>query len=101
EQSSTTNEIARNVAEAARGSSEIAENIGSVAGAARATTEGAAAIQDVATGLAEVAEQLQSLVGSFEDAARLPMRSSGQWAYDSSTVQDEAKDHMAWSDGTR
>jgi methyl-accepting chemotaxis protein len=42
EQTATTNEIGRNVAEAARGSAEIAENIVSVAQAARETSAGTA-----------------------------------------------------------
>ena len=40
EQSATTNEISRNLAEAARGSTEIAQNITGVAEAARSTTAG-------------------------------------------------------------
>jgi len=41
EQSATTNEISRNLAEAAHGSTDITRNIGGVAEAARSTTAGA------------------------------------------------------------
>jgi hypothetical protein len=50
EQTATTNEIARNVAEAARGGSRVAENITAVAEAARSTASGAIRTQAAAGG---------------------------------------------------
>ncbi|MGL4553356.1 MAG: methyl-accepting chemotaxis protein [Gemmataceae bacterium] len=66
EQTATTGEISRNVAEAARGSNEIAQNITGVADAARGTTEGASNTQASADELARVAASMQELVASFK-----------------------------------
>lgn len=65
EQTATTNEIGRNVAEAANGSVEIAQNITTVAQAASSTTEGAGNTQKAAAELARMAAELQQLVGQF------------------------------------
>jgi methyl-accepting chemotaxis protein len=65
EQTATTNEIGRNVAEAAKGSSEIALNITAVAQAALGTTEGAGNARMAAAELARMAAELQKLVGQF------------------------------------
>ena len=62
EQSATTNEIGRNVSEAAKGSTEIAKNITGVATAAKETSAGAAGTQKAATELSELAASLQALV---------------------------------------
>jgi methyl-accepting chemotaxis protein len=64
EQTATTNEINRNVSEAAKGSSEIAENIVGVAEAARNTTMGASDTEKAAIELARMAAALQSTVAS-------------------------------------
>ena len=66
EQTATTGEISRNVAEAAKGSNEIAQNITGVAQAARSTTEGASNTKDSADGLSKMALELQQLVGQFK-----------------------------------
>ncbi len=66
EQTATTGEISRNVAEAAKGSNEIAQNITGVAQAARSTTEGASNTKDSADGLSKMAVELQELVGQFK-----------------------------------
>jgi len=66
EQTATTHEIARNVSEAAKGSTKIAENILSVAQAAKSTTEGAANSQTAAQDLARMASELEQLVGQFK-----------------------------------
>ena len=63
EQTATTNEIGRNVAQAAKGSSEIAQNITVVAEAVRSTTEGANEAQRAAAKLAHMATGLEQLVG--------------------------------------
>ena len=63
EQAATTNEIARNVAEAVRGSAQVTENITAVAMAAKSTTSGAAGTQQEAEALARMAAGLQSLLG--------------------------------------
>jgi methyl-accepting chemotaxis protein len=66
EQTATTGEISRNVAEAARGSNEIAKNITGVAQAARSTTEGAGNTKSSADELARIALDLQKLVSQFK-----------------------------------
>ena len=65
EQTATTNEIGRNVSEAAKGSAEIARNITGVAQAAHGTTAGATDTQHAATELGRMAAELRSLVERF------------------------------------
>ena len=65
EQTATTNGIARNVSDAARGSGEITENITGVARAAHSTTAGASDTERAASELAGMAAALQKLVGQF------------------------------------
>jgi methyl-accepting chemotaxis protein len=65
EQTATTNEIGRNITEAARGSAEIARNVAAVSGAAQASAHGASDTQKAARSLTEMAAQLQALVGKF------------------------------------
>lgn len=66
EQTATTNEIGRNVADAARGAGEIATNISGVAMAAQSTTKGAVDTQEAAKVLSEMASQLGMLVAQFK-----------------------------------
>ncbi len=66
EQSATTNEMTRNVADAAKGSGEITQNIEGVAEAARGTSSSAQESQKAANDLAEMAEHLRNLVGQFK-----------------------------------
>ncbi len=66
EQTATTNEIGRNVTDAAMGTSEIAKNISNVAHAAEMTTSGARETQIAARALTEMASQLQVLVARFK-----------------------------------
>ncbi len=65
EQTATTGEMNRSVAEAASGSAHIATNIGSVAAVARTTTVSVGESQQAAAELAGVAGQLQTLVNGF------------------------------------
>ena len=65
EQTATTNEIARNLSEAARGSSEIAGSITAVAEAARGTTEGATHTLREAKTLAGISGDLHTLIAEF------------------------------------
>ena len=65
EQTATTNEMSRSVAEAATGSTEIAMNITGVAQAAASTTEGVGESQRAATELARMSGELTELVGRF------------------------------------
>jgi methyl-accepting chemotaxis protein len=65
EQNATTNEMARNVGEAARGSGEISCNISGVAEAAKSTTHGANDSLQAAQCLAEMSTRLQELVSQF------------------------------------
>ncbi len=66
EQSATTNEISRNLAEAAHGSSDITKNISGVAEAARSTTAGAVDTQKSAQSLERMAAELQGLISQFK-----------------------------------
>jgi len=65
EQSATTGEISRNIAEATTGSGEIAENIVQVAQAAQSTAEGASNTQVSSQELARMAQGLQRLVDEY------------------------------------
>jgi methyl-accepting chemotaxis protein len=65
EQTATTTEMNRNVAEAATGSGQIAAGIEGVAAVARATSEHVGASQEAAQELAGVSTRLRELVGSF------------------------------------
>jgi methyl-accepting chemotaxis protein len=66
EQTATTNEIGRNVTEAAKGSTEIADHIAAVARTTRNASDGARESQQAALELARMAATLQSLVSSFK-----------------------------------
>ncbi len=66
EQTATTGEMGRNIAEAATGSAEIARNITSVAQATQMTTEGAANTERAAQTLSQMSSELQELVGQFK-----------------------------------
>jgi methyl-accepting chemotaxis protein len=63
EQTATTTEIGRNVAEAAVGSNEIATSIAGVAHSAELTMAGASDTQNAARSLSEMAAQLQMVAG--------------------------------------
>jgi methyl-accepting chemotaxis protein len=65
EQSATTNEISRNLAEAAKGGMEITRNIEGVAEAARSTTSAATDTHKSAQSLEGLAAELQGLVAQF------------------------------------
>jgi methyl-accepting chemotaxis protein len=69
EQTATTNEIGRNVTDAARGTGDIARNITLVAESAESTTAGARDTETAAKELTEMANQLQVLVQRFRIAA--------------------------------
>ena len=72
EQSATTNEMTRNVSEAAKGGGEISANIGGTARAAEGTSARAQESYKAAQKLAEVAAQLSNLVGQFKVTGRDP-----------------------------
>jgi methyl-accepting chemotaxis protein len=65
EQTATTNEMNRNVSQAALGSEDIAANIGGVAAAAQRTTAGAVQSQAAILQLAEMSVALKTLVSRF------------------------------------
>ncbi len=65
EQSATTAEMSRSVAEAATGAERIAGNIAGVADATNATTRGVAAAEGAATELAQMSQDLRQLVSHF------------------------------------
>jgi len=65
QQSATTNEMGRNVAESAHGSGEIARNITSVAQAAETTASGAGQTMAAATALTRMASELKQLISRF------------------------------------
>ncbi len=66
EQSVTTQEIGRNVSEAARGTGEIAENISGVAEAAQSTDQGANKTQSSLKHLNKIATQLNDFVSKYK-----------------------------------
>ena len=66
EQTVVTKQISSNVADAARGTTEIADNIVAVAQAAAGTAEGAATTQQAAQKAASLAVRLQGLVAQFK-----------------------------------
>jgi methyl-accepting chemotaxis protein len=66
EQDATTNEMSRNVSEAAQGSREITANIAGVAEAAQGTTRGATDTQKASLLLVEMSVRLRNLVGQFK-----------------------------------
>jgi len=66
EQNATTNEMSRNVSEAAHGSGEITSNIAGVAEAAESTSRGASDTQKAAQQLVETSTELRRLVGQFK-----------------------------------
>jgi methyl-accepting chemotaxis protein len=66
EQTATTNEMNRNVSDAATGSTEIASNISGVAAAAAVTTQGVTDSQRSVDELSRMSAQLQTLVGRFQ-----------------------------------
>jgi methyl-accepting chemotaxis protein len=65
QQSATTTEISRSIADAANGTGEIARNIASVADAASSASEGVDDTQRAADDLARMAGELRQLVGQF------------------------------------
>jgi len=69
EQSATTSEISRNLAEAARGAVDITSNVTAVATAARATTQGATETGKAAQELQKMAIDLDAMVARFKLAS--------------------------------
>ena len=66
EQTIATNEIGRNVNQAAQGAGEIASSVGTVARAADSTAAGASRTQETARGMSQTAGRLQELVSQFQ-----------------------------------
>lgn len=66
EQSATTSEMSRNVAEAARGSEKVAKNIAGMAHTASNTSNGAANLLGAAKQLTELSTKLRTLVDQFK-----------------------------------
>jgi len=66
QQNSTTREIARHIAEGARGSSEIAKNISGVAESASSTSSGAQNLRLATGALGTMSSELRELVGQFK-----------------------------------
>lgn len=65
EQTATTNEVVRNVAEAATGAVQISENVDGVAQAAQTTSAGITQTRAAASDLARMSSELQRIVGGF------------------------------------
>jgi methyl-accepting chemotaxis protein len=65
EQNATTNEMSRNVGEAAHGSAEITSNIAGVAQAAESTSRAATDTQKAAQQLVETSVELRRLIEQF------------------------------------
>ena len=70
EQGAATQEISRNIQQAASGSDEVAQMITRVTDAARSTNEAASEVQTVANELVKQGEQLQAGVGKFLSQVR-------------------------------
>ena len=66
EQSATTNEMSRNVTEAAKGSGDISQNVQGMAEAAESTARGAQDTQKSAHALTAMSAQLKGLVEQFK-----------------------------------
>ncbi len=66
EQNATTNEMVRNISDAAHGSGEITSNIAGVAQAAGSTSKGAGDTQKAAQVLVATSEELRQLVAQFK-----------------------------------
>ncbi|WP_246606425.1 methyl-accepting chemotaxis protein [Paractinoplanes toevensis] len=66
EQTATTNEMNRSVAEAADGSGQIAANIGEVAALARTSSDLVGQSEQAARELSEVSQELRELVATFK-----------------------------------
>ncbi|MGB9470355.1 MAG: methyl-accepting chemotaxis protein [Candidatus Acidiferrum sp.] len=66
QQNATTNEMARNIGEAANGSGEITKNIAGVAEAAQSTSHGAGDSQKAAHELAKMSNDLKELTARFK-----------------------------------
>ena len=77
EQNATTNEMSRNVSEAAHGSGEITSNIAGVAQAAESTSRGAGDTQKAAQQLVETSAELRRLVEQFKINADSGSQRSG------------------------
>jgi methyl-accepting chemotaxis protein len=73
EQTATTNEIGRNVSQAAQGTADIARHITGVAQSAQSTASGAGETQAAAAALSEMAADLQRMVSQFT-LERSPLR---------------------------
>ncbi|MBW6434652.1 methyl-accepting chemotaxis protein [Actinoplanes hulinensis] len=65
EQTATTGEISRSIAEVAAGSSRIAADIGDVATASAATVGGVAQTREASAAVSRTADELRGLVGTF------------------------------------
>ncbi len=87
EQNATTNEMSRNVSEAARGSSDITSNVARVAEAAQGTSRGATDTQKASQQLLETSAELRRLVDQFRVSADQRGHSSGQGASRSMAAQ--------------
>ena len=70
--------MGRNVSEASKGTSEIAENITSVACAAQSTTQGASNTQQAAVELSRMATTLKDLVAQFNGPSAKPESSDSK-----------------------
>ncbi len=66
EQAATTTEISRNMAEAARGTSEVVQNISAVSTASKSTAEGAANIMAASQILSKMGDELMEVVNRFK-----------------------------------
>lgn len=77
EQNATTNEMSRNVSEAAHGSAEISSNIAGVAESAQGATRGATDTQKASQQLVETSTQFRRLIEQFKISASGNDRGNG------------------------
>lgn len=93
EQTATTNEISRNLSEAAKASVEIAQNITGVAQAAESTSGGASDSQKAAGELARMATELQRLVSQFHYARK--EETAPRWCEDTGAQEEAKEEHSS------
>jgi methyl-accepting chemotaxis protein len=97
EQTATTAEIGRNIAEAAKGSGSIAQNVATVAEAARSTTDGAAQTEGAARQLAGMATALKDLLDRFKHDEAAARVAGGTSREDRPAVNGQARSGVALS----
>ncbi|MDA8277649.1 MAG: methyl-accepting chemotaxis protein [Actinomycetota bacterium] len=93
EQSATTQEIGRAVAEAAAGTGHIAEQIVSVVDNARVNSSGASSVNEAARNLARLSEELEAVASKFTVGSSSSTSSSSSFNVSRSQRQESSASH--------